>query len=171
MLVGMSLIGSGGNGQNVGLGNPSAVTTSFGEIDSSTKDYIVPEGINFIKASRAAVPAVVHITNTSTYNRSGSFSKWFGRGERTRQSTGSGVIISKDGYVATNYHVVDGADELEVRLDDNRRYDAELIGVDEDTDLALIKIKTDNLPYVEFGDSSGRYRRMGACRGKSIRPK
>ncbi|PWL29690.1 trypsin-like peptidase domain-containing protein [uncultured Roseivirga sp.] len=153
VLVGMSLIGSGGNGQNVGLGNPSAVTTSFGEIDSSTKDYIVPEGINFIKASRAAVPAVVHITNTSTYNRSGSFSKWFGRGERTRQSTGSGVIISKDGYVATNYHVVDGADELEVRLDDNRRYDAELIGVDEDTDLALIKIKTDNLPYVEFGDS------------------
>lgn len=153
VLIGMSLIGFNGSGQNGGISKPSAVTTSFGEIDSSTKDYIVPEGINFIKASRAAVPAVVHITNTSTYNRSGSFSKWFGRGERTRQSTGSGVIISKDGYVATNYHVVDGADELEVRLDDNRRYDAELIGVDEDTDLALIKIKTDNLPYVEFGDS------------------
>lgn len=149
VLIGLEVLRPSDGGIRGGLGSPSAVTTSFGDIDSSTKDYIVPEGINFIKASSAAVPAVVHITNTSTSNRSG----WFGRAGRTRQSTGSGVIISKDGYVATNYHVVEGADELEVRLDDNRRYDAELIGVDEDTDLALIKIKTTNLPFVEFGDS------------------
>lgn len=149
VLLGLEVLRPSNGGIRGGLGSPSAVTTSFGEIDSSTKDYIVPEGINFIKASSAAVPAVVHITNTSTSNRSG----WFGRAGRTRQSTGSGVIISKDGYVATNYHVVEGADELEVRLDDNRRYDAELVGVDEDTDLALIKINTSDLPFVEFGDS------------------
>jgi Do/DeqQ family serine protease len=70
-----------------------------------------------------------------------------------RQSTGSGVLISADGYIATNYHVVDDADELEVRLDDNRRLKAELIGVDPDTDLALIKVKTTDLAYVEFGNS------------------
>ena len=71
-----------------------------------------------------------------------------------RQSTGSGVLISPDGYIATNYHVVEDADELEVRLDDNRRIAAELIGVDPDTDLALIKIKTQGgLPFVDFGDS------------------
>ena len=153
MLMGVSLLNSSDGGSRGSLSGGSAVTASFGEIDNSSKEYIVPEGINFIKASRAAVPAVVHITNTATDSRSGSFSRWFGRGGRTRQSTGSGVIISKDGYVATNYHVVEGADELEVRLDDNRRYDAELVGVDEDTDLALIKIKTSDLPYVEFGDS------------------
>ena len=153
VLMGVSLLNSSDGGSRGSLSGGSAVTASFGEIDNSSKEYIVPEGINFIKASRAAVPAVVHITNTATDSRSGSFSRWFGRGGRTRQSTGSGVIISKDGYVATNYHVVEGADELEVRLDDNRRYDAELVGVDEDTDLALIKIKTSDLPYVEFGDS------------------
>jgi len=145
----MSLLDSSGGDRSRGLSSPSAVSASFGEIDKTAKDYIVPEGINFIKASSAAVPAVVHITNTAQVKRS----RWFGRDVRTRQSTGSGVIISKDGYVATNYHVVEDADELEVRLDDNRRYEAELVGVDEDTDLALIRIKADNLPFVEFGDS------------------
>ena len=149
VLIGMSLLDSSGGDRSRGLSSPSAVSASFGEIDKTAKDYIVPEGINFIKASSAAVPAVVHITNTAQVKRS----RWFGRDVRTRQSTGSGVIISKDGYVATNYHVVEDADELEVRLDDNRRYEAELVGVDEDTDLALIRIKADNLPFVEFGDS------------------
>lgn len=149
VLIGMSLLDSSGGNPINGYGQPSALTTSFGDIDKTSKDYIVPEGINFIKASSAAVPAVVHITNTARYKRS----RWFGRDTRTRQSTGSGVIISKDGYVATNYHVVEGADELEVRLDDNRRFEAELVGVDEDTDLALVKIKAEDLPYVEFGDS------------------
>lgn len=130
------------------------VTTSLDEIDRSEKTYIVPEGINFVKASREIVPAVVHITNRSKVNnRSRRWSKLFGE-RRMRQSTGSGVLISSDGYIATNYHVVEDADELEVRLDDNRRVEASLVGVDPDTDLALIKIETRGvLPFVDFGDS------------------
>ena len=133
---------------------PSSMRSSFNDIDSSPKTYIVPEGINFVKASRAIVPAVVHITNRSKVKgRSRGWSRIFGE-NRMRQSTGSGVLISDDGYIATNYHVVEDADELEVRLDDNRRIDAELIGIDPDTDLALIKIKASAaLPFVDFGDS------------------
>lgn len=155
VLLGITFLGGDGI-INSGSGNPnSALTTSFNKIDETPRDYIVPEGINFIKASRAAVPAVVHITNTSRPSgRSSSWSRLLGRRSRVRQSTGSGVIVSSDGYIVTNYHVVEDADELEVRLDDNRRIDAELVGVDEDTDLALIKIKAGgNLDFVEFGDS------------------
>lgn len=153
VLIGVNLFDDSDGSFNNGSYNPSTVSTSFGDVNTDKKDYIVPEGINFIKASRKAVPAVVHITNTSTYRRSSSWSRLFGREGRTRQSTGSGVIISPEGYIATNFHVVEDADELEVRLDDNRRVEAELIGTDKDTDLALIKIDVNNLPFVDFGDS------------------
>ena len=153
VLIGVRLLDSSDDRNFNGLSDQSAVTTSLGDINTAKKDYIIPDGINFIKASRSAVPAVVHITNTSTARRSSSWSRLFGRERRTRQSTGSGVIISQKGYIVTNYHVVENADELEVRLDDNRRIEAELIGVDQDTDLALIKINAGNLPFVDFGDS------------------
>ncbi|WP_236017434.1 trypsin-like peptidase domain-containing protein [Roseivirga sp. E12] len=154
VLLGMSLLGNGATQNLDSFGQPTTLTTSLGEIDETPRSYVVPEGINFIKASRSAVPAVVHITNTSAPSeRSGRWSKLFGRERRVRQSTGSGVIISNDGYIVTNFHVVEDADELEVRLDDNRRLGAELIGSDPDTDLALIKIKAANLPFVDFGDS------------------
>ncbi|WP_255399505.1 trypsin-like peptidase domain-containing protein [Roseivirga sp. 4D4] len=154
VLLGMGLLGSNNSNNPDDFSQTTSLTTSLGEIDETPRTYVVPEGINFIKASRSAVPAVVHITNTSAPSeRSGRWSKLFGRERRVRQSTGSGVIISNDGYIATNFHVVEDADELEVRLDDNRRLSAELVGTDPDTDLALIKIKAGNLPFVDFGDS------------------
>ena len=154
VLLGISLLGVGTSGGSSDFDQTTSLSTSLAEIDKSPRNYVVPEGINFIKASRSAVPAVVHITNTSApSSRSGRWSKLFGRERRVRQSTGSGVIISIDGYIVTNYHVVEDADELEVRLDDNRRLGAELIGTDPDTDLALIKIKAGDLPFVDFGDS------------------
>ncbi len=154
VLVGVSFLERNNDDSSDVFGQSTTLTTSLNEIDESPRKYIVPEGINFIKASRAAVPAVVHITNTnSPSGRSGAWSRLLGRRSRVRQSTGSGVIISNDGYIATNYHVVEDADELEVRLDDNRRLPAELIGVDPDTDLALIKVKARALDFVEFGDS------------------
>ncbi|MGO3450495.1 MAG: DegQ family serine endoprotease [Marinomonas sp.] len=73
--------------------------------------------------------------------------------ESERSSLGSGFIISSDGYVLTNNHVVDGADVIHVRLNDRRQYKAQVIGVDERTDLALLKIDADNLPTVKMGDS------------------
>lgn len=64
-----------------------------------------------------------------------------------REATGSGVIISSDGYIVTNNHVVDGADELTVTLNDNREFSARIIGTDKQTDLALIKVNAKNLAY------------------------
>ncbi len=131
--------------------------------------FIVPDGINFVYAAERVKPGVVFIR--STYNGSkggGSFANpleelyedYFGDrspGERERRgpshSSGSGVIISADGYIVTNNHVIENADKVEVTLDDNRMYTAEVIGMDPTTDLALIKVKEDDLPYVDFGDS------------------
>lgn len=70
-----------------------------------------------------------------------------------KEATGSGVIISSDGYIVTNNHVVNGADELTVTLNDNREYSARIIGTDPQTDLALIKINGKNLPTLPIGDS------------------
>ena len=69
------------------------------------------------------------------------------------QSLGSGFIISKDGYVLTNNHVVDGADEIIVRLNDRSEYKAKLVGADKKSDLALLKVEGKNLPAVKIGDS------------------
>ena len=70
-----------------------------------------------------------------------------------KEGAGSGVIISSDGYIVTNNHVVDGADELTVTLNDNKEYSARIIGTDKTTDLALIKISAKNLPALPIGDS------------------
>jgi serine protease Do len=72
---------------------------------------------------------------------------------KQRNSLGSGFIISQDGYVLTNNHVIDGADIIHVRLNDRREYQAELVGTDKRTDLALLKIEADDLPTVKIGDS------------------
>ncbi len=91
------------------------------------------------------------------------FGDFFGRGgggtqrrqiqTPKRQASGSGVIISKDGYIVTNNHVVEGADELNVKLNDNREFKARIIGLDKATDLALIKIEGDNFPAITVGSS------------------
>ncbi len=145
-----------------GQGNPVSLTNYVFD----TTDYVVPKGLNFVYAAKQATPAVVHIrteytgnTEYATRNPMEEFFKdYFGerydRRERApRQGAGSGVIVSPDGYIATNNHVVDGASEIEVLLNDNRTYSAELIGTDPDTDLALLKIDEEQLQYMEFGDS------------------
>lgn len=75
------------------------------------------------------------------------------KGEPVQSGLGSGVILTEDGYIATNNHVVDGADRLEVLLNDNSTYEAKIIGTDEATDLALIKIDAKGLSPITFGDS------------------
>lgn len=88
------------------------------------------------------------------------FRRFFGpipRGQQPggeRQSAGSGFIVSADGYILTNNHVVDGADQVTVRLSDRRELDAKVIGTDEQTDIALLKIEANNLPVVSIGDST-----------------
>ncbi|MEJ2691573.1 MAG: DegQ family serine endoprotease [Candidatus Thiodiazotropha sp.] len=73
--------------------------------------------------------------------------------EPEKHSLGSGFIVSRDGYILTNYHVVDGADEVVVRMNDRREFIAEVIGKDKQSDIALLKIDADNLPTVKIGDS------------------
>jgi len=151
VLIGISILGNNNSSDSTLQGN-SVTTARFNDIDNTARNYVVPEGINFIKASSGSVPAVVHITNTMQVSGS-NWSRVLRGNRRARQSTGSGVLISADGYIVTNYHVVEDADELEVRLDDNRRLEATLIGTDKDTDLALIKVEAVNMPFVQFGDS------------------
>ena len=123
-------------------------------------DISVPEGINFVQAAELVTPGVVHVTMTKQatdqYYRN-PFEELFGNPHggipREQQGSGSGVIISDDGFIATNYHVVEGASKIEVILNDNRRYEAELIGEDPTTDLALLKINEKNLDFIRYGNS------------------
>ena len=73
--------------------------------------------------------------------------------EREQRGSGSGVIIRPDGYIVTNNHVVDGATEVKVTLNNNKTYDAKVLGTDDATDVALIKIDAEGLPYIPFADS------------------
>jgi serine protease Do len=117
--------------------------------------------LDFTATAEKVTKAVVHIRSTSSGNASPRESNdplqyWFGPGQIQRgpvQSTGSGVIINADGYIATNNHVVQGADIVEVTLPDNRTFKAEVIGTDPDTDVALIKIDQKDLPYLSFVNS------------------
>ena len=120
-------------------------------------------------AAENAVRAVVNVENISEISVRGRgsmgdynpFFEFFGLPQeesgqgtkRERRSGGSGVIISPDGYIVTNNHVVENATRLRVKLNDNRMYDATLIGTDPSTDVALIKIDEKNLPTLAFGDS------------------
>lgn len=103
---------------------------------------------NFIKAAAVATPAVVNIKSINTINLNTPDIE-----QDARSSTGSGVIVSPDGYIITNYHVVDEDSELEVTLNDRRKFTAKTVGVDPSTDLALIKIDAQNLPALILGNS------------------
>lgn len=115
--------------------------------------------MDFVSASERTVPAVVHVK--TTYERQGyggnffdPFNMWGQRMQpQEQQSTGSGVILSEDGYIVTNNHVVDNANKVEVTLDDKRTYTAKVIGTDPATDLALVKVEAKNLPYMPYGNS------------------
>ncbi|MGE0333513.1 MAG: S1C family serine protease [Ramlibacter sp.] len=118
----------------------------------------IPAG-SFRAAAQKASAAVVSI-NTSKAAQRGPhegdpwFRFFFGeRGNQPQAGLGSGVIVSADGYILTNNHVVEGADEIEVILNDARRTKAKIIGTDPDTDLAILKISLDRLPLITLGNS------------------
>lgn len=127
-------------------------------VNNSTNTNFIPENsIDFTKAAEKTVHTVVHVKNT-TIGNSGQMTfedLFYGRSpQRYQIGTGSGVIISPDGYIITNNHVIDGSKELSVTLNDNKTYNAEIIGTDDKTDIALLKIEADeDLPFTTFGDS------------------
>ncbi len=116
---------------------------------------------DFTGIAEKVTPAVVHIRSTqarSTREQNQPIDPWrefFGipRNQQPMEGTGSGVIINQSGYIVTNNHVVENADIVEVTLDDNRSFKAEVVGTDPDTDLALLRIKASDLPYLSFVDS------------------
>ena len=120
----------------------------------------LPPGLGvWVELARAVKPAVVNVSTTQRTQRPGpeDFFRRFFEGptppERGRQSLGSGFIVSADGYVGTNFHVVRGASSIVVRLADHTEHQARLVGGDPRTDLALLKIDAANLPTLAFGDS------------------
>jgi len=115
---------------------------------------------SFSAAAKKASPAVVSITTSKAPERdTDSSDPWsrffFGDHEDAgpQVGLGSGVIVSAEGYILTNFHVVDGADEIEVSLTDGRKAKGQVIGVDPDSDLAVLKIKLDHLPVIVIGQS------------------
>jgi serine protease DegQ len=122
----------------------------------STATGTVPPG-SFRLAAQRASAAVVSI-NTLKAGHSQSDDPWFrfffgDQGGQPQAGLGSGVIISADGYILTNNHVVEGADEIEVVLNDSRHARGKVIGTDPDTDLAILKISLDRLPVITLGNS------------------
>ncbi len=112
------------------------------------RQFLSSAPTNFTAAAEAVTPAVVNIRTI----QGGNFDLW-GSNSNLSSSSGSGVIISPDGYIVTNNHVIEEGDDIEVTLNDKREFEAKVIGTDPSTDMALIKIKGDNLPYLVFGNS------------------
>ncbi len=121
---------------------------------------VSPEGNlpDLTYAAEIAVHGVVHIKTQSLrggWSSGNPLLDFFGYRQEPRiaQGFGSGVILSSDGYIVTNNHVIEGAQKIAVQLNDNREFEARLIGADPSTDLALLKIEAQNLPWLRYGDS------------------
>jgi serine protease Do len=116
---------------------------------------------DFTMAAEKSINAVVHIQTTSEQVNNlayDPFAELFFGPQKKQQNfiqmgSGSGVIISEDGYIVTNNHVINGSDKIEVILNDRRTYEAEVIGADASTDVALLKIKEKGLPFLNYGNS------------------
>jgi serine protease Do len=114
---------------------------------------------DFTLAAESAVDAVVHVKTKAFREGSGNpfYDFFFGYRDDSNEPRivgyGSGVILTSDGYIVTNNHVIEGSQAVEVVLNDKRAFDATLVGADPTTDLAVLKIKSDNLPFLQFGNS------------------
>lgn len=130
--------------------------TAFLPTSNLSNASIPYETPDFTLAAENTVNAVVHVKNVALSSNQMTFQDFFyGRSTpRTQVGTGSGVIINADGYIITNNHVINNAQELSVTLNNNKTYKAELVGTDPKTDIALLKIEADkDLPFVTFADS------------------
>ncbi len=165
MFAGMvgGLVCLGGNQLMQPSAEQAATTPQTENVAPQNVDFRVANvPFDFKSAAKRAMPSVVHITakeseETASRNKrnnpfGGLFGdEWFYGGPQ--QGSGSGVIYSKDGYIITNNHVVDFADEVEVTTYDNRTFRAKVVGTDKTTDLAVLKIEADNLPVLQLADS------------------
>jgi serine protease Do len=142
-----------------------------GRISKESVDVLSKTNRAMAEVVAAVKPSVVNIASTKTIKGGGamsspffhdpSFRRFFGDDPRfserqkdyKQSGLGSGVIVDKDGYILTNNHVIKGADEIKVTLSDKREFKGKVIGTDQKTDLAVIRIESDNLPVLHLGDS------------------
>ena len=124
-----------------------AKNTNFNYLDLQRPD--------FVEIAKNSINTVVHVKSSSSGGDYSIEDFIFGRSQRRPQmGSGSGVIISSDGYIITNHHVIETAEDIQITTNNNQSYDAKIIGSDEQNDIALLKIETnDELPYAVFGDS------------------
>ncbi|MBD3288316.1 Do family serine endopeptidase [candidate division KSB1 bacterium] len=141
------------------LGNQSQAPETILQLQNTAKA--------FTAVSKDVLPTVVSIATTKIVKRSSNnrglaplLKEFFGREfqfrmpeERRLQGLGSGVIVSKEGHIITNHHVIQNADDIKVTLNDNREFDATLVGTDPLTEIAVVKVDGDNLPVARLGDS------------------
>jgi len=125
--------------------------------NTANSTFLTPS--SFTEAAEKTVNAVVHVKNTAIKTQINPWAEMmYGQGSGTRRyaqvGTGSGVIISEDGFIITNNHVIDGATEIEITLNNRKKYKADLIGTDPKSDIALLKIDAkEKLPFIPYGDS------------------
>ncbi|MBI5234009.1 MAG: DegQ family serine endoprotease [Deltaproteobacteria bacterium] len=156
-------ISSNFNFQNTGFGQDAKISKETIGILTRTNQAMV-------EVAAAVKPAVVNISSTKTIKSRGFqnpfsndpfFRRFFGDEfgffnkprEHKQSGLGSGVIVDKDGYILTNNHVISDADEIKVKLSDKREFKGKIVGTDPKTDLAVIKIDSNNLPVLKIGDS------------------
>jgi serine protease Do len=172
-IIGAFLIASVGGASALGLNfifNKNQNRTEIVQNSPSVKYVSLPgasspEGsIDFTTAAEMTVHGVVHVKtlienqNAGQYYLNDPFRDLFGGGgapqqPQLQQASGSGVIISSDGYIVTNNHVIDHAQKIEVTLNDKRTYEAKLVGRDPAYDIAVLKIEETRLPYINYGNS------------------
>lgn len=132
------------------------LTPNNNHFASNKMDIVQPTNLEL--AAEMSVNAVVHVKTEVLTNRPVDplYQFLYGRRQQPQlaHSSGSGVIISEDGYIVTNNHVIDNAEKISVTLNNNKTYKAAVIGTDPNTDLALLKIDKENLPYINYGNSN-----------------
>ena len=168
IIIGSTLIACSGNAETANIPEQAPKT----EEKVATPPAQQGGYVDLTYAAESSVNAVVYIkvtqmgkTHKVTYRDPFEefFGDFFGQSQRApqqreykepdRRGSGSGVIISEDGYIVTNNHVVAGADEILVKLNDNREFSGRIVGLDANTDLALVKIEGKNLPTLPIGNS------------------
>src|SRR5690606_38397746 len=130
--------------------SPTILTTNTSGV------YKAYENPDFVNAAENTVNTVVHVKNLAVNRGQITFEDFFfgRRSQRPEIGTGSGVIISADGYIITNNHVIDNSQELSVTLNNNKTYDAKIVGTVPSTDITVIKIEAyEDLPFIAFDDS------------------
>ncbi len=155
--VGVNLLISETKEKNFTYDTFQTINTSKLSNGNQFQDFKTFQNPDFTIAAEKTINCVVHVKNTANSRSSNSlWDLFYGNSQQKRTvGTGSGVIVSSDGYIITNYHVIDNANSIEVTTNDNKSFNAELVGYDENSDIAILKIDSNrSFPYIIFADSN-----------------